>query len=371
MPYAPYDLRGRKHVFVDWDMIEPGYGVVWGGGRDGGWEMPYGVRISAHSPRIDPEPLIRPEHPWEDWISGMTTVFEDDGLFRLYYPAYTGAVDQRDPEARRRASEESDFVVPWETQVMAYAESEDGVSWRKPTIGAFEFGGSTDNNIVFDTTGTVFKDPSAPASERYKLIYQNKEGGGDQVLGAVSPDGLRFTKLPEPLLDGYVSDTQIVAMFDTGKGRYVGYFRGWDRHEHGRIHGRRRMAYAETDSFEKWPRPEQIVWPQAQDGPDTDIYTNAYAPWPDGGDAHLAFPVFYERRLDISDLHMMTSRDGVHWERHQPGPIIPRMEPGTSGNPGLDWHTGVYAGCGLVSLRPDEHSLIISPHPPRTTTCLA
>ena len=58
---------------------------------------------------------------------------------------------------------------------------------------------------------------------------------------------------------------------------------------------------------------------------------------------------------------MMTSRDGVHWERHQSGPIVPRMEPGTSGNPGLDWHTGLYAGCGLVSLRPDEHSLIISP----------
>ena len=58
---------------------------------------------------------------------------------------------------------------------------------------------------------------------------------------------------------------------------------------------------------------------------------------------------------------MMTSRDGVHWERHQPGPIVPRMEPGTSGNPGLDWHAGVYAGCGLVSFRPDEHSLIISP----------
>ena len=99
----------------------------------------------------------------------------------------------------------------------------------------------------------------------------------------MSPDGLRFKKLPEPLLDGYVSDTQIIARFDPAKGRYIGYFRGWDRHEHGRIHGRRRIAYAETDSFEKWPRPEQIFWPQAQDGPDADIYTNAYAPWPDGG----------------------------------------------------------------------------------------
>ena len=86
---------------------------MWGGGRDGGWAMPYGLRIAAHSPRINPEPLIRAEHPWEGWISGGTTQFEDEGRIRLYYPAYTGSVDQRDPEERRRASEESDCVVPW------------------------------------------------------------------------------------------------------------------------------------------------------------------------------------------------------------------------------------------------------------------
>ena len=325
--------------------------------------MPYGVRISAHSPMIDTEPLIRPEHPWEGWISGGTTIFEDDGRFRLYYPAYTGGVDQRDPEARRRAVADSDFVVPWQTQVLAYAESDDGVVWTKPTVGTVEFNGSTENNIIFNDTGTVFKDPGAPAPERYKLIFQNKKGNGDQVLGAVSSDGIRFEQLPEPLLDGYVSDTQIIARFDSDRGRYIAYFRGWDRHEHGRIHGRRNISYAETDSFGNWPRPEAIHWAHAQDGPDVDIYTNAYAPWPEGGDAHLAFPVFYERGLDISDLHMMTSRDGVNWERHDQGPIVPRSEPGAISNPGLDWHAGIYAGCGLVSLRPDECSLVISPAP--------
>ena len=358
MVYKPYALGEKKHVFVDWALIEPGYSVAWGGAKDGGFESPYGLRISAHTPRIDSEPLIRAEHPWEEWISSSTTIFEDEGRFRLYYPAYVGRAELKDSRA---ATEQSDFAIPWQSSVLAYAESDNGVDWVKPTIGAVEFAGSKDNNIVLTSTGTVFKDPSAPAAERYKLIFQNKEGDGDQVLGAVSSDGLQFNQLPQPILDGYVSDTQIVARFDPEKGRYVGYFRGWDRHEHGRVHGRRAIAYAETDTFESWPKPEPIVWPQVGDGPDADIYTNSYSPWPDGGDAHLTFPVFYQRRHDVTELHMMTSRDGTNWQRHRRGPIIPRVEPGTSGKPGLDWHTGVSAGCGLVSMRPDEHSLVISP----------
>ena len=348
MAYEPYQLGGRKHVFVDWDLIEPGYGVVWGGKRDGGWEMPYGMRIVPHRPRLDPEPLIAPEHPWEARLSGGNTIFEDEGRLRLYYRASHGGFNPEDPKDPRQ-------------DMLAYAESEDGTSWTKPKIGAVEFEGSKDNNIVFADWGTVFKDESAPSDERYKLIYQDKEGGGARVLGAVSPDGLGWSRLKNPLIADYVSDTQIVARFDADKGRYVGYFRGWDRHEHGRVHGRRNIAYAETDAFESWPKPEPIVLADVQDGPDADIYTNAYAPWPDGGDAHLMFPVFYQRRLDTTELHMMSSRDGVHWQRHSREPVIPAGEPGTSGKPGMDWHAGVYAGCGLVAMQPDEYSLLISP----------
>ena len=154
----------------------------------------------------------------------MMTVFEDEGRFRLYYTGHYGGTNPEDEYDPRR-------------HVLAYAESDDGVTWTKPSVGSVEFEGSKDNNIVFDDIGTVFKDPSAPADERYKLIYQYKKEGGDRVLGAVSPDGLRWTRLEQPLLTGYVSDTQIVAKFDEEQGKYIGYFRGWDRHEHGRYHG--------------------------------------------------------------------------------------------------------------------------------------
>ena len=46
------------------------------------WEMPYGVRISVHPPRIDPEPLLWPEHPWESWINAYSALFVDERRYR-------------------------------------------------------------------------------------------------------------------------------------------------------------------------------------------------------------------------------------------------------------------------------------------------
>ncbi|MDQ1301672.1 MAG: hypothetical protein QG637_1594, partial [Chloroflexota bacterium] len=46
-----HDIANRKQVFVDWDLIEPGYGVAWGG-KVTSWEMPFGVRLAVHPPRL-------------------------------------------------------------------------------------------------------------------------------------------------------------------------------------------------------------------------------------------------------------------------------------------------------------------------------
>ena len=67
------------------------------------------------------------------------------------------------------------------------------------------------------------------------------------------------------------------------------------------------------------------------------------------------FPAFYQRNADIVEVQMLTSRDGVSWERLIREPVVPGGEPGT------DSEGGYYAGAGLVSLRPDEVSLLVSP----------
>ena len=306
--------------------------------------MPHGVRIAVHLPRIEPERLVEPDTPAEGAYIAYVSIFENDGLYRMYMMNVT-YVNQDWVEGR--GGRVYDYVL-------AYAESSDGTNWTKPNVGAVSWNGSTDNNLVYyGHASPAFKDPSAPPDERYKLVCNGPPINGRPCLrGAVSADGLRFKTLEKPILSGYGSDTHTVIRFDPEKGRYVGYFRG-------RRHGRRKLrtiAYAETDRFDSWPVPEVIVTPDVLDHPDTDIYTNSHTLWPDA-DAQLMFPAFYERRLDVTEIHPMTSRDGLHWERPMRQPIIPVGEPGS----GLEF--SIYAGCELLNLRPGEWSLPISPRP--------
>jgi hypothetical protein len=196
--------------------------------------------------------------------------------------------------------------------------------------------------------------PDVPDDELYKIIYRAPDPERrESIFGAVSPDGIRWRTLEEPLIPGYFSDTLNVADFDVRRGRYVGYFRGWTNIQPGRLHGRRTIAYSETDSFPHWPDPETIVAPGMNDGADTDIYTNSYTQLP-GADAYIMLPAFYQRNIDVMEIHMMVSRDGVRWERPIAGPIIPRGEPGSKGMGSMSM------GRGVIAVRPGEWSVPIS-----------
>lgn len=59
-----------------------------------------------------------------------------DGKFRMWYVS----VSQRE-----RLRETAARSVPWR---VAYAESDDGVHWRKPNLGLVELNGDTNNNLV-------------------------------------------------------------------------------------------------------------------------------------------------------------------------------------------------------------------------------
>ena len=340
-----HDIGSSKQVFIDWDLIEPGYGLSWGGERPTSWEMPHGVRIAVHRPRIDLQPLIVADRPWESMVTSMVTLMEDEGRYRMWYECWSLA-----------EGDDSIGEAAYPT-MLAYAESADGANWVKPRIGTVSFGGSTDNNLVYWASrgSSVFKDPSAPPDERYKLVCMSRGGIG----GAVSPDGLRWKSLEQLLVsadDAFEDQIPDAARFDTERGRYVGYFRGWDRRNPGLWHGRRTIAYAESDRFESWPVPQTIVAPNVNDGPDTDIYTNSYAPWPGAPDAHLMFPGYYQRTRDVREVHLLTSRDGMHWHRPTSEPIIP------CGEPGSGWGEGSWlAGAGLVSFHPGEWSLPVRP----------
>lgn len=382
-------------LFVDWRYVRGGH-VPWfaGGERIGVWDpapvgtrgqprAPSGIRLQAQ-PAQKLGPLGFRDRPWE-YGYNFSTVIKDEGVYRLWYECVPG-------------DHFEGGKLGWPTghgNVLCYAESDDGFTWRKPRLGIAAYNGETGTNIVYGRElssnglhgASVFKDPNAPPAERYKLIYMGmisgidveewqarhrsrfgddmdpmalhkgeaKPGGADgghlqrdrpreyvQVIaGATSPDGLRWTALPEPLMVHF-SDTLNTASWDPALGRYVGYFRTWR-------HGRRCVGRAETEDFARWPStPDTVLMAPLDAHPSDDVYTNAKALYPGSDAVHLMFPAIYHRLEDSRRVHLASSTDGVNWQWVPGGPVIDRDPLGS-------WSGGdVATGHGLVPLAEDR-----------------
>ena len=59
----------------------------------------------------------------------------------------------------------------FESRNVCYAESDDGVHWRRPVCNVVEFEGSKENNIVLkNAVGAVFLDEHGKPDERFKFV---------------------------------------------------------------------------------------------------------------------------------------------------------------------------------------------------------
>ncbi|MEK9136925.1 MAG: hypothetical protein AAB393_07370, partial [Bacteroidota bacterium] len=228
---GPYELASGPHLFTDWRFIDAGLpsyvdeeGVAVPLKGDGhlrpvwyrGINVPCGIRIIAEKP-VKSEPVEGP--------IGASVIY-DEGRYR----SWSGA---------------------------NYSESEDGFHWRRPSLPG-EADGRERNALFFDRTGIhgpgVFVDPSAPESERYKMVYMSElghgreelreaiheafkrerphdidpvftvRGGIDALFGAVSADGLYWKPIEEPFLL-HMSDNPNTMYYDTRLQKYVLYTR--------------------------------------------------------------------------------------------------------------------------------------------------
>lgn len=121
----PLEIGSRLELFVDGTLIER----LTGGARQ---------QLQRPTPQIL---ILTTDQPWEGNAVNYVTAFQDDGVYRL---DYRGADVQYDANGYRETHRE----------VTCYAESQDGIRWKRPHLGLVEFQGSTANNIVRDGVGT-------------------------------------------------------------------------------------------------------------------------------------------------------------------------------------------------------------------------
>ncbi|MBF0564273.1 MAG: hypothetical protein HQK89_03425 [Nitrospirae bacterium] len=348
--FIPYFFdRGKKNVFIDWHFVEAGYGLpFWKFYQDEHgtrpWLSPYGLALVAARPEISSTPMLS-DDPL-GFIGAYSTLVFEGGRYRLWYVTYDFNEEGQEPDK------------------LCYAESTDCRNWQRPVLGFVGYRGSKNNNILYGIGpkekggglgahgGTVFIDPSSAPSERYKFVHLGPSERGSTLFnwlyGAVSPDGLHWKSLPEPILK-YTSDTQSVCRFDGESGQYVLYLRGWSPRNRFGSGGRRIIKCSRSRNFRKFPPPKPLIRPLARWGPSTDIYTNGYQPWPGADMAHVMLPALYHRDTDTLDVHLATSRDCRDWVFHDCGPIISDYENAEK--------VAMYAGVGIVPVREGKWGL--------------
>ena len=286
--------------------------------------VPHGLRIEAQP--ADKHELVA---EWQGW----GRVIYEGGVYKNWqvrvggYPlGGTGSPSQMEK--------------PPEVEICAL-ESDDGNSWKVKHQSEINVPGQNH----FDGQ-TFFVDPVGPPSERYKIVYHANPPGevadrlykeytkrpplfqderivgrGKQhcIFAAVSPDGLDWKSVPEPLMM-HSSDTDTTVYYEEGIRKYVLYTRMYR-------HDRRWVGRAESEDFFHWEPIHPLIWPSLSDPMDDDVYLNGFSRYPGCSDYRLMFPMFYHRYNQRSDVRLCSSDDGMAWHMVPGSPVISCGEP--------------------------------------------
>lgn len=291
---TPIDIGSRRELFVDRLLID----------------SLKNARVVLHHP-VEKGAVLKLDKPWEGPFSAYFTVLHAEGKYRLYY--------RGNPTAGKDGSD---------TEVTCYAESDDGIVWRKPDVG--------NNNVIlakmapFSHNFAPFYDskPGIPHDERFKAVAGIGSSG---LVAFVSNDGVHWRKLrEEPILPKGPAryDSQNLAFWSAHEGGYILYFRTFKP-----IGGQRYRWISRTTStdFLNWTQPQEMSF---GDAPPEHLYTNQTSPYFRAPHLYISvaarfFPgrqVLDEEEArkvnvnpgyfkDVSDAVLFTTRGGTQYDR--------------------------------------------------------
>lgn len=271
---------------------------------------------------VFPKPVLEPDRPWEGrQVTLYGTILPmPAGDYRLYYSCFT----------------------PMEGNVkFLLATSRDGFHWEKPELNVVEWQGSTANNIMLDpdmhhdSPSVIFEpdDPQYPYKMITFHISNDHEMSGWGLHGYHSVDGLRWEKLPGPVL---VTGDRTNIMANRQDGKYVIYTR---HPEMMTRHGARSIYRSESEDFVHWSELELVLTPDLDDEPDIEYYGMSVFErhgW------YFGLMEYWDGMHDTIVTRLFISRDGKHWQKGGREPFI---------GPAYDWNRK-WSGC-------DSHGPII------------
>jgi hypothetical protein len=309
----PIDIGSRRELFVDRHLIE----------------RLDGTRLVMHRPQSR-EVAIKFDQPWEGNTSGYATVMRDGDLSRMIYRGHRMIWDG----GKLRMSH---------SPVVCYAESLDGITWKKPLVRLFPWRGKgadklddpLANNIVWpgsSESGTFvpFLDtrPGCPVDEKFKAVSGNSRIG---LFLFTSPDAIHWEKSDTAIFKQGALDSMNVVFRDARQKHYVIYYRTV-------VNGLRSISMATSTDLHEWSQPVPLEYPGS---PPQQMYTNQIAPYARAPHIRMGFPTRYTARLmtdqlrslepvklrtelteayaqvgsDLTDGLLMTSRDGIRFHR--------------------------------------------------------
>ena len=356
------DIGSRRELFVDDYLVQ---------------KM---TRVSFRMHHPQPRELV-----WKDtnsvngkWWGGANrsvSVFRDGSIYRMYYRDYArvsnewiikGGFGDRDTSC-------------------CYAESKDGIHWKRVPIGRYKTKDLKVNNIIFAGTGAtnfaVFKDsnPQCSPDARYKAVGRVMfQRGADPdppkrdktgydwlpsigMLAFKSPDGLNWKVMrTKRIIKKGEFDSHNVAFWDEARQTYRSFFRNW-MPDGTKV---RSVSTLTSKDFLNWGGPPRwLKYRRATTGlatrkaKPTHLYDNNIMPYYRAPHIIMGFPMRLiggrvrvkdnplKKENAINDTGFMTSRDGLHFRRWREG----FMRPGP--HSGRWWNENNCIAWGLIETK--------------------
>ncbi len=251
-------------------------------------------------------PLFLADKPWENATNNFypNVVWDEQAaIWRLWYKDVLADADC----IAKMDGPSTVHGVGW---YLLYAESRDGLVWKRPALGLHSFGGNTANNIVArdcPNVGVSMDPLGADPARRFRMVF---DVGLGKPRVSFSGDGLHWGDAQEP--SGFAAaqgDTHNNAFFDTRTGKWVWFTKMYL--------GERFVSRLESEDFVNWRSSGVVLRSGIGEGRSTQTYALTVFPYANG---YLGYLMLYHigsgRRVDVE---LAWSPDSVHWERVAPG----------------------------------------------------